>query len=76
MGAQGGVSLGEGGRNEWSRKKQAARLRGWLTLLVGMRVATEKEAREAMSRVAQKAIDEMNERRERRRAEQGRKKKK
>jgi len=35
---------------------------GWLTLLVRMRVATEKEAREAMSRVAQKAIDEMNER--------------
>jgi hypothetical protein len=42
---------------------------GWLTLLVRMRVATEKEAREAMSRVAQKAIDDMEARRERRRAE-------
>ena len=40
---------------------------GWLTLLVGMRVATEKEAREAMCRVAQKAIDDMEARRERRR---------
>jgi hypothetical protein len=39
---------------------------GWLTLLVGMRVATEKEAREAMSRVAQQAIDDMQARRERR----------
>ena len=39
---------------------------GWLTLLVGMRVATEKEAREAMCRVAQAAIEETNKRRERR----------
>jgi hypothetical protein len=39
---------------------------GWLTLLVEMRLATKQEAREAMSRVAQRAIDEMNERRERR----------
>ena len=40
---------------------------GWLTLLVSMRVATEEEARAAMSRVAQKAIDDMEEQRERRR---------
>lgn len=45
---------------------------GWLTLLVGMRVATEKEAREAMSRVAQKAIDDMEARRERQREERKR----
>lgn len=36
---------------------------GWLTLLVSMRVATEAEARAAMSRVARKAIDDMEERR-------------
>ena len=41
---------------------------GWLTLLVEMRLATKQEAREAMSRVAQRAIDEMNERRRRRAA--------
>jgi len=45
---------------------------GWLTLLVGMRVATEKEAREAMCRVAQKAIDEMEARREKRGAKRER----
>jgi hypothetical protein len=45
---------------------------GWLTLLVQMRVATEEEAHDAMGRVAQKAIDEMNERRGRRRAEKRR----
>jgi hypothetical protein len=39
---------------------------GWLTLLVGMRLATEKEAREAMRRVAQRAIDDMEARREKR----------
>ncbi len=41
---------------------------GWLTLLVQMGVATEKQAHDAMCRVAQKAIDEMNERRAVRRA--------
>jgi len=46
---------------------------GWLTLLVGMRVATEKEAREATSRVAQEAIDDMEARKERRRVERRRK---
>ena len=42
---------------------------GWLTLLVEMGVASEKALREAQNRVAQAAIDDMNERRERRRAE-------
>ncbi len=45
---------------------------GWLTLLVQMGVASEKDAHDAMCRVAQKAIDDMNERRERRRAERER----
>lgn len=48
---------------------------GWLTLLVSMRVATEAEARAAMSRVAQKAIDDMEERRERRRRQRNRRRK-
>lgn len=39
---------------------------GWLTLLLRMGVAEEKELREAQSRVAQAAIDEMNEKREKR----------
>lgn len=41
---------------------------GWLTLLVSMRVATEDEARAAFQRVAQRGIDRMNARRERRRS--------
>lgn len=41
---------------------------GWLTLLLKVGVASEKTLQEAQSRVAQQAIDEMNERRERRRA--------
>lgn len=49
---------------------------GWLTLLVGMGVATEAEARAAMNRVVQKAIDDMEERRERRRTERRRRRKK
>jgi hypothetical protein len=48
---------------------------GWLTLLVEMGVATKQEAHEAMCRVAQAAIDEMNERRERRRAARDRRRK-
>ena len=48
---------------------------GWLTLLVSMRVATEAEAREAMGRVAQKAIDDMEERQERRRQARKRRRK-
>jgi hypothetical protein len=48
---------------------------GWLTLLVSMRVATEDEARAAMNRVAQKAIDDMAERRERRRTKRNRRRK-
>jgi fido (protein-threonine AMPylation protein) len=41
---------------------------GWLALLLNMGVADEQALREAETRVAQAAIDEMNERRERRRA--------
>lgn len=40
---------------------------GWLTLLVRMGVATEAEARDAMNRVAQAAIDEEHARETRRR---------
>jgi len=48
---------------------------GWLTLLLKMSVASEKALREAQNRVAQAAVDEMNERRERRRAERERRRK-
>ncbi len=48
---------------------------GWLTLLLKMGVASEHELRGAQNRVAQKAIDEMNERREGRRAERKRRRK-
>jgi hypothetical protein len=48
---------------------------GWLTLLVSMRVATEDEARAAMNRVAQKAIDDMEKRRETRRTKRNRRRK-
>jgi len=41
---------------------------GWLTLLLKMGVADEQALRDAQTRVAQAAIDEMNERREQRRA--------
>ena len=41
---------------------------GWLTLLLHMEVASEKDLREAQRRVAQAAIDEVNEKRERRRS--------
>jgi len=44
---------------------------GWLTLLIEMGVASEKQAHDAMCRVAQAAIDEMNERRGRRRERRG-----
>lgn len=47
---------------------------GWLTLLVSMRVATEAEAKAAWRRVAQKGIDDMNERRERLRQRRKRRK--
>ena len=36
---------------------------GWLTMLVARGLATEAEAREAMHRVAQDAVDELNARR-------------
>ena len=47
---------------------------GWLTLLVEMGVASEKALQEAQNRVAQQAIDDMNERRERRREARQRRK--
>lgn len=36
---------------------------GWLTLLVKTGICTEAAAREAMNRVAQDAVDELNRRR-------------
>ncbi|MFM9043888.1 MAG: hypothetical protein ACKOPI_07120 [bacterium] len=45
---------------------------GWLMLLLKMGVASERALQEAQNRVAQAAIDEMNERRKRRRAERER----
>lgn len=41
---------------------------GWLTLLLKMGVADEKDLRDAQNRVAQAAIDEMQQKRERKRA--------
>jgi hypothetical protein len=46
---------------------------GWLTLLIEMGVASQAEAEAAMNRVAQEAIDEMNAKREARRAAKRRK---
>ncbi len=46
---------------------------GWLTLLLKMGVAEEKDLYAAQNRVAQAAIKKMEERRERKRAERGRK---
>lgn len=48
---------------------------GWLTLLLKMGVAEEKELYEAQNRVAQAAIDEMSRRREKRRMENRRRRK-
>ena len=48
---------------------------GWLTLLVEMGIATEQEARDAMRRVAQQGIDELEARRERRREARDRRRK-
>ena len=45
---------------------------GWLTLLLKMGVAEERELREAQNRVAQATIEEMNKRRQRQRAERKR----
>jgi len=42
---------------------------GWLTLLLKMGMASEKALQEAQTRVAQAAIEEMNARRDKRRAE-------
>jgi hypothetical protein len=41
---------------------------GWLALLLQMEVASEKDLREAQRRVAQAAIDEVNEKLERKRS--------
>lgn len=49
---------------------------GWLTSLVRMGIATEREAREAMGRVAQAAIDEMEARRAAKRAARRKKRRK
>jgi hypothetical protein len=49
---------------------------GWLTLLLEMGVAEERDLREAQNRVARAAVDEMNERREKRRAERERQRRK
>ncbi|RLS81029.1 MAG: hypothetical protein DWI04_07225 [Planctomycetota bacterium] len=48
---------------------------GWLTLLLKMGVAEEKALREAQNRVAQAAIDDMEEQRERRQAQRERRRK-
>jgi len=48
---------------------------GWLTLLIQMGVATKEQAHDAMCRVAQNAINDMNERRKRRRAKGDRRRK-
>jgi hypothetical protein len=48
---------------------------GWLTLLVSMGVATRSQAEAAMNRVAQAAIDDMESRRKRRRADRERRRK-
>ena len=47
---------------------------GWLTMLVKQGIATEAGAREAMNRVAQEALDEINRLRARKRASKKRKK--
>ncbi len=49
---------------------------GWLTLLIEMGVASEKALQEAQNRVAQQAIDDMNKRRDQRRAERGQRRRK
>jgi hypothetical protein len=49
---------------------------GWLTLLLQMGVAEKSGLREAQNRLAQAAIDEMNERREWRRAKRARRSRK
>jgi ABC-type transporter MlaC component len=46
---------------------------GWLTFLVSSGLATEAGAREAMNRVAQAALDEINRLREKKRASKKRK---
>jgi hypothetical protein len=47
---------------------------GWLSMLVKQGIATEAGAREAMNRVAQEALDEINRLRARKRSSKKRKK--
>jgi hypothetical protein len=49
---------------------------GWLSMLVKKGLASERDARAAMHRVAQKAIDDTEARRERRRVERKRRRRK
>jgi len=46
---------------------------GWLTMLVKQGIATEAGAREAMNRIAQEALDEINRLRAKKRAGKRRK---
>lgn len=46
---------------------------GWLTMLVTQGIASERDARDAMNRVAQAAIDEINRLRAKKRARKRRK---
>jgi hypothetical protein len=46
---------------------------GWLTMLVKQGIASERDARDAMSRVAQAALDEINRLRAKKRAGKRRK---
>jgi hypothetical protein len=47
---------------------------GWLTMLVEQGIATQEDARAAMNRVAQEALDEINRLRQGRRGKKRRKK--
>ena len=46
---------------------------GWLTMLVKAQICTEAQAREAMHRVAQAAVDELNAKRAAKKRLKGRK---
>jgi hypothetical protein len=47
---------------------------GWLTLLINMRVANKQEAHDAMCRVAQSAIDQIEKKRTQQRKRRNRRK--
>ena len=46
---------------------------GWLTMLVKQGIASERDARDAMNRMAQAALDEINRLRDKKRAAKRRK---